>query len=52
MTFFYSKCQQLDILFIRHNNIRNEIHLKPKGLHLNFKGSELLSDNFAAWINN
>ena len=49
--FLYNKCQQLDIPFIRHNNIRSEIHLKPKGLHLNFKGSELLSNNFAAWIN-
>ena len=49
--FLYSKCQQLDIPFIRHNNIQSEIHLKPKGLHLNYKGSNLLSDNFAAWIN-
>ena len=49
--FLYNKCQQLDIPFIRHNNILREIHLKPKGLHLNFKGSDLLSNNFAAWIN-
>ena len=48
--FPYSKCQQQNIPFIRHN-IRGEIHLKPKVLHLNFKGSDLLSDNFAAWIN-
>ena len=47
----HSKCLQLEIPFIRHNNIRSEIHLEPKGLHLHFKGSDLLSDNFAAWIN-
>ena len=49
--FLYIKCKQLDIPFIRHNNIRSEVHLKPKGVHLNFKGSDLLSDNFAKWIN-
>ena len=44
-----SKCQQLDIPFIGHNDIWSEIHLKPKVLHLNFNRSDLLSDNFAAW---
>ena len=46
------KCSQSNVPYIRHNNIRSEMHLKPKGLHLNTKGSELLSDNFAAYINN
>ena len=45
------KCSQLKVPFMRHNNIRSEIHLKPKGLHLNTTGSTLLSDNFAAYIN-
>ena len=39
------------MLFIRHNNIRGKIHLKLKGLLLNYKGSSLLSDNFVNWIN-
>ena len=33
--FLQIKCSQVNIPFIRHNNIRGEIHLKPKGLHLN-----------------
>ena len=46
------KCTQFKIPFMKHNNLRSEIHLKPKGQHLNKEGSSLLSDNFAAWINN
>ena len=49
--FLQIKCSQVNMPFIRHNNIRGEIHLKPKGLHLNYKGSSLLSDNFVNWIN-
>ena len=49
--FLSMKCSQFNIPFMRHNNIRSEIHLKPKGLHLNTTGSTLLSDNFAAYIN-
>ena len=46
------KCTQFNVPFIKHNNLRSEMHLKPKGQHLNKEGSSLLSDNFAAWINN
>ena len=49
--FLSIKCSQFNVPFMRHNNIRSEIHLKPKGLHLNTTGSTLLSDNFAAYIN-
>ena len=45
------KCKQINMPFIRHTNIRGDFHLKPRGLHLNYKGSTLLSDNFAKWIN-
>ena len=49
--FLRIKCAQLKLPFLRHNNIRSEIHLKPKGQHLNAAGSTLLSDNFAVYIN-
>ena len=45
------KCSQVNLHFIRHNNIRSEMHLKPKGQHLNSTGTTLLSDNFAAYVN-
>jgi len=48
--FLIMRCEQFKIPFIRHENI-NETHLKPKGLHLSTKGSDLLSDNFIGWIN-
>ena len=50
--FLCIKCRQCNLPFMKHNNLRSEIHLKPKGQHLNKEGSALLSDNFAAWINN
>ena len=49
--YLHVKCSQANLPFLRHNNIRSEIHLKPKGVHLNNTGTTLLSDNFAAYIN-
>ena len=49
--FLRVKCAQFKLPFMIHSNIRSEIHLKPKGQHLNTTGSSLLSDNFATYIN-
>ena len=48
--FLVMRSAQFKIPLIRHDHI-NENHLKPKGLHLSTKGSELLSENFIGWIN-
>ena len=45
------KTSTLDIPFIRHTNINTDTHLKPKGLHLNNKGTITLSENFLEFIN-
>ena len=48
--FLLIKCRELGIPYISHPNITaNE--LKPKGLHLNKKGSELLSANLVNFVN-
>ena len=46
-----TKTSARGIGFIRHTNININDHLKPKGLHLNNKGTITLSDNFLNWIN-
>ena len=49
--FLYNKAIELGFSFISHENISTDIHLKPKGLHLNQKGCILLADNLIKWIN-
>ena len=46
-----TKTSALGIGFISHKNINSNDHLKPKGLHLNNKGTIMLCDNFLKWIN-
>ena len=43
--FLKIKSSQLGFGYIDNNNLK-QIHLNPKGLHLNFKGSEALARNF------
>ena len=45
------KSSEMRIGFISHNNINTDIHLKPKGLHLNPRGNILLSENFMHCVN-
>ena len=49
--FLKIKCDQINIPFIRHNNIKCDTHLKPKGVHLNRVGTTILANNFVNWIN-
>ena len=44
--FLRLKTTELGIGYISHENINTDMHLNPKGLHLNHKGSILLSRNF------
>ena len=44
--FLRMKTTELGIGYISHENINTDMHLNPKGLHLNHKGSILLSRNF------
>ena len=46
-----TKTSALGIGFIRHTNINSNDHLKPKGLHLNNKGTITLSDKFFKRLN-
>ena len=48
--FLRTKCIELGIPFILNSNITTS-HLKPKGLHLNTEGSDLLSENFINFVN-
>ena len=45
------KTTELGIGYISHENINTDMHLNPKGLHLNHKGSILLSRNFINLVN-
>ena len=45
------KTMELGIGYISHNNINTDIHLNPKGLHLNHQGNILLSRNFIKCVN-
>ena len=45
------KSSEMIIGFISHNNINTDIHLNPKGLHLNHQGNILLSEHFLHCVN-
>ena len=49
--FLRMKITELGIGYISHENINTEMHLNPKGLHLNHRGSILLSRNFINLVN-
>ena len=45
------KSSEMSIGFITHNNINTDVHLNPKGLHLNHQGNILLSVNVMHCVN-
>lgn len=49
--FLKIKCDELNLPYIKHDNITSDTHLKPKGVHLNKTGTSLLASNFITWIN-
>ena len=46
-----TKCSQNSLAFIDHSNILANKHMNGSGIHLNFLGTKLLSDNFLRVIN-
>ena len=50
-TFLRNFCRQNEWAFIDHNNITTDQHLNRSRLHLNRRGTSLLSQNFISYIN-
>ena len=44
------KSSKVNLGFVDNNNLNRE-HFNPTGIHLNFKGSEVLANNFINAIN-
>ena len=45
-----SECEYYNMLFIEHSNIFQKQHLNGSGLHLNYKGTVTLANNFLTHI--
>ena len=49
-TFLKSECDKFNFLFINNDNIEAKKHLNGSGLHLNYKGTVTLAQNFLGHI--
>ena len=45
------KCNEMNLAFISHGNIRTRYHYNYDGLHLNDKGATLLTENVLSALN-
>ena len=40
------KCNERNVGFLSHNNIKSKYHRNGSGLHLNYDGTSILTENF------
>ena len=45
-----AECERYNLMFIDHSNISANKHLNGSGLHLNYKGTVTLANNFLRYI--
>ena len=50
-TILKKRCNEINLAYISHNNIRTRYHRNYGGLHLNDKGATLFTENILSALN-